>query len=129
MQFAHSEYSRGHMTRITAVDALIFLIGLALLVGPFVMGMYPGDLDVTAHVTVGALIAILAIFRVLVAYGSLWIEVPIFFLGLIALRFPAIMHMEWNSQYSTGHLVAGGLVMALSILSALLTLPVMKKPA
>jgi hypothetical protein len=122
-----SEYPKAHMTRVMGLDALIFIVGLATLVSPLLMGDYPADIDTTAHVALGALIAVLAVFRVLIAYGAVWIEVCLFFLGLIVLRMPAMTHMQWDPKYNTGHLVAGGAVMVLSVISAALTVPVLKQ--
>ena len=120
-------YPKGHITRTMALDGMIFLIGLAMLAGPFVSRTFPGSLDTTDHVALGALIATLAIFRVAVAYGSIWIEVVLFVLGLVTFCLPRILHMQWSPHYNTGHLVGGGLIMVLSVLSAALTWPVLKQ--
>ena len=120
------EYPRSHMTRTMILDGLIFLIGMALLATPVIGRFYPGDIDTTSHVGLGAGIATLAIFRVLLAYGSVWIEVALFFLGLVAAMMPVIMVKSWNHDYTFAHHVAGFGIMILSVISGLLTLAAAK---
>ena len=126
-----SEYPRSHMTRTMLLDGLIVVIGLFMLSMPFIgyfvhhdPHFYPADVDTTSHVALGALIATLAVFRVLVAYGSLWVEVCLFVLGLLVFSLPRIMVMQWHHEYNTTHMLAGGAVMALSVISGLMTIPV-----
>ena len=126
-QMAEPVYSKSHIMKIMGLDALTCIIGLVLAASPFAMRHYPGDIDTTVHVALGALIATPAAFRMLVAYGSLWVEVVLFFLGLIVLRLPAMMNMQWDGQYRTAHLAAGAAIMVLSVISLLLTIPVLKK--
>lgn len=118
------QYPKSHITRIMAIDGLVLVIGLALIATPFVKHFFPGDVDTTVHVALGALIAVLSFFRLALGYGSIWIDFCLFWLGLIVLRLPVIMHMQWNSGYNTAHLAAGGIVMAVAVLAAILTIPV-----
>ena len=60
-------YPKSHIRRIMALDSLIALLGLTLLLSPFANHAFPGDIDTTAHVALGALIATIAIFRALLA--------------------------------------------------------------
>jgi len=115
--------------KIMILDGLIFLGGLMCLATPVIHGMFPGDIDTTAHVALGALICVLAAFRVLLGYGAAWMEIPIFAFSLIAFMMPRIMHMQWEGHYNHGHMVVGGLMMVLSAISLLVTVPVIKKPA
>jgi len=120
------EYPRSHVTRTMILDGLIFLIGLALLATPLIGHFYPGDIDTSSHVALGAAIATLAVFRVLLAYGSVWVEVILFFLGLIAMSMPAIMHKSWMHDYTLAHHLGGIGIMLLSVISGLLTLAAAK---
>ena len=122
-----NEYSKGHMMRIMGLDAIVCILGLVLAVTPLIRHNFPADIDTTAHVTVGMLVATLAAFRVLLAYGSIWIDIVLIAFGVLALRMPAIMHMQWNAEYSTLHLVCGGGIVALSVLALILTVPVINK--
>jgi hypothetical protein len=117
-------YPRSHVTMIMGLNALSFLVGLALLVGPFVTGFYPGDIDTTVHAAVGALIATLAVFRMLLGYGSIWLDVVLIALGAITFLLPTFMHMRWNAHYNMGHMVGGGIVVAVAVISLLITIPV-----
>ncbi|HEY4330007.1 MAG TPA: hypothetical protein VGN88_09745 [Phycisphaerae bacterium] len=127
-QFLQSHnYPKSHVLKIKALDGIIFVIGLAMGVGPFALRTLPGSPETTAHVTLGALIAVFSVFRVLVAYGSFWIEVPLFFLGLIILCLPLIFHMQWNAPYNTAHLAGGGIIMACALISAVITVPVINR--
>jgi hypothetical protein len=112
--------------KVMALDSLSAIIGLVLLVWPFVERTFPGDIDTTAHVALGALIATAAVFRVLVAYGSLWLEVVLGALGIITWCMPRVQHMAWNPRYATVHVVAGGLIVALALISGAITVPVLK---
>src|SRR3954466_15529284 len=82
-----TRYPHSHVLRTMALDGLIFIIGASLALSPFLFyylrrdpHFFPGDIDTTSHVALGALIGTLAIFRVAVAYGSLWVEIVLFFL-------------------------------------------------
>ena len=119
-------YPKSHIMKIKALDGIIFLVGMALAAGPFAMRTLPGSPETTSHVTLGALIALLSVFRVLLAYGSYWIEVCLLLLGLITFCMPIIRHMHWNAQYTTAHFAAGGIIMACALISALVTIPVIK---
>ncbi len=123
------DYPKSHVVKIMGLDMLIFLIGLLLAAGPFAEQKFPGDFDTTVHVAVGALVAVLAIFRVLVAYGSIWIDIVLIAFGVITMSLPRIQHMMWNPQYNMAHLAAGGAIIVLSLGSLFLTLPVIKKLA
>jgi hypothetical protein len=130
-----TEYPRRLVAPIMGLDGLIFLIGLAVLVSPFLMGYFPdayptsvpGSQETTIHAALGAGIATLAVFRATLAYGSAWVELLNFVLGLITLSMPRIMSMQWNDGYSRGHLLAGGAIMALSMVSGLITIVAMRK--
>ncbi len=117
-------YPKGHVTRIMALNSISFIIGLAVAAAPFVKHFFPGDVDTTAHVAVGMLIVVLAIFRVLLGYGSTWIDFCLFWLGLIVFQFPSIMHMHWDSAYTGAHMAGGGIVMVIALISFVMTLPV-----
>jgi hypothetical protein len=123
------EYPKSHVVKIMGLDMLIFLIGVLLAVGPFVERKFPGDFDTTVHIAVGALVAVLAIFRVLVGYGSIWIDVCLIAFGVITAALPKIQHMLWNQQYSVAHWVAGGVIIVFSLIAMMLTIPVIKKIA
>jgi hypothetical protein len=120
-------YPKSHIRRIMALDSLIALLGLALLASPFANHAFPGDIDTTVHVALGALIATLAAFRALLAYGGLWLECLLFIGGLLAFLMPRIQHMQWNHRYNTAHLAIGGLIMLLALLSAAFTVPQLRK--
>lgn len=126
-QFVDEVYPKSHILKVKAIDTLIAIIGLALAVSPFVEHAFPGDIDTTAHVAVGTLIFACGVFRAGIAYGSIWLEVVIFALGLIALCMPRMQHMQWNEKYNLAHLAAGGLCMLLAVVSGAITVPVLKK--
>jgi cytochrome b561 len=94
---------------------------------PFARGWYPGAFDTTLHVTLGTLIATLAAFRVLLAYGSSWVEIVLIALGVLVMRLPHFNHMEWNARYTTFHMAAGAIVIVIGIISGLITTIEMKK--
>ena len=111
------EYPKGHMTRIMAIDGLVTVIGLALVAFPFVTHIFPGDVDTTVHVALGALIVILSVFRAALGYGAIWIDFCLF-------QLPSIMHMHWSGRYTGFNMAAGGIVMAVAIIACILTIPV-----
>ena len=123
------EYPAPHITRIKILDSLIFLAGLFILAYPAIHNFYPGDIDTTVHVALGCLITVCAAFRVLVAYGSAWLEIVLIVLGLITYRLPHFMHMQWNDHYALAHLIAGVAIIALALISALLTFSQLRKLA
>jgi len=125
--YVEIEYPKSHMMKIMGLDMIIFLIGLLLAASPFAARAFPGDIDTTSHVGLGALIATLAIFRVLVAYGSIWIDIVLIAFGLITLSMPRIMHMMYDARYNTAHLVLGAIIIVFSLISMFLTLPVIKQ--
>ncbi|HVT79776.1 MAG TPA: hypothetical protein VHM90_03895 [Phycisphaerae bacterium] len=125
--YVEIEYPKSHMMKIMGLDMIIFLIGLLLAASPFATRAFPGDIDTTSHVALGALIAVLAIFRVLVAYGSIWIDIVLIAFGVITLSMPRIMHMMYDGTYNTAHLVLGAVIIVFSLISMFLTLPVMKQ--
>ena|ERR1035437_952623 len=116
-----NEYPAGYIVRIKIIDFLAFLIGLALLAIPAIHRFFPGDIDTSVHVAMGALVAVCAIFRVMVAWGSLWLEIVLAFLGFLTMRLPAFMHMQYDPHYNTVHLALGCLLMALAVISGLMT--------
>jgi len=120
------QYPQSHITKVMVLDGLIFLCGLMALATPLIHGFYPADIETTSHVALGALICVLSVFRVLLAYGAAWMELPIFALGLIVFMMPRIMHMRWEEHYNHGHLIFGGAVMVLAVISALVTIPQIK---
>jgi hypothetical protein len=120
-------YPQSHMVKVMILDGLIFCAGLMALATPIIHGFFPGDVDTTAHVAIGALVCLLAAFRVLLAYGAAWMEPPLFVLGLITVCLPRIMHMRWDEQYAMGHYIFGGAIMALAVISVLLTIPAARK--
>ena len=71
-----------------------------------------------------ALIATLAVFRMLLGYGSIWLDVVLIALGAITFLLPTFMHMRWNAHYNMGHMVGGGIVVAVAVISLLITIPV-----
>jgi hypothetical protein len=127
MQAPDKVYPKGHVTLMMGLNMVTFLIGLMLAASPFAERAYPGDIDTTAHVALGSLIAALAIFRVLVAYGSIWIDVVLMAFGVLTFCMPRIQHMVWNGRYNMVHMVAGGLVILVAVASLFLTLPVIRK--
>lgn len=128
MQFAVPPvYRKSYVSVIMALNGVTALLGLALLGGVFFWAGTPGDYDVTLHVTFGALIATLGIFQVLLGWGDIWPEVLLFVFGLFAFLLPNWMHQTSNAPYATGHYVAGGVIMAFSVISALLTIVEVKK--
>ena len=122
-----NEYPAGYMNRIKAVDALIFLAGLTILATPAIFHFYPGAIDTSVHITIGALVAVPAIFRVLVAYGSAWLEVVMFVLGFFTFMLPKWMHMSYDPKYNTLHLALGIAIMVLCAISAIMTFAELKK--
>ena len=129
-QIPPPEYPRGYVTRIMAIDAVTTLIGLFIAVMPFALGWYPGAFDTTVHVTLGVLIAALGAFRVLLAYGSVWLEIVLIPLGILVLRLPHFMHHEgWDPKYTDTHIAAGAIVIIAAIISGLMTMVEMKKTA
>jgi hypothetical protein len=130
LQVPAPDYPRGYVTRIMAIDAIITLVGLFIAAMPFAMGWYPGAFDTTVHVAVGVLIATLGAFRVLLAYGSSWVEIVLIPLGIIVLRLPHFMHHEgWDPKYTNTHVAAGAIVIIAAIISGLMTTIEMKKTA
>ena len=103
-----TEFSRGYVVRIMALDTLSTIVGLAVWLAPFALGWYPGGFTTTLHVTFGALITTLAAFRVMLAYRSAWVEIVLFVLGLFVILLPHWLHMTWNATYATAHCVGGG---------------------
>src|SRR5690242_9688809 len=127
MPFMEHTYTKSHMTKVMGLDTLTCITGLLLAVSPFAMHNFPADIDTTAHVALGMLIAAPAAFRVLVAYSSLWVEVVEMALAVIVLSLPTIMHQHWDPKYTNAHYAAGGAILVLSLISLVVTLPVTKK--
>jgi hypothetical protein len=123
------QYPKSHIHRIAALHSLIALLGLALFAWPFVTHTFPGSGDATNHVTLGTLIAVAAIFRAFLGYGSFWLDIPVFAMGLIALGLPHFTHMQWNHPYQVAHHAAGIAICLLSTLAAALTIPLVRSPA
>jgi hypothetical protein len=129
-----SAFSRGYVVRIMALDMITTIIGLAVWLSPFAIGyhramgeFYPGGYDTMLHVTFGALITVLGAFRVMLAYRSFWVEIVLIPLGLFVLLLPKWMHMQWDPTYNTAHLVGGGVVIAVAVISGLMTIVENKK--
>jgi hypothetical protein len=122
-----TEYPMGYVIRVALLDLVITAIGVGLVLTPVALGFLPGAFDTTVHVALGALIATLGLFRVLLAHGSAWVEIVLIALGVLVLRLPHFMHMEWNDKYTMGHMGAGGVVIVLAIISGLMTWAHMKK--
>jgi hypothetical protein len=120
-------YSSGYVMRIMALDAITTIIGLSVWVAPFALGWYPGGFTTTLHVALGALITTLGAFRVLLAYRSEWVEIVLLVLGLFVFLLPHWLHMEWNGNYTTAHRIGGGVVMAVAVISGLMTIMENKK--
>jgi heme/copper-type cytochrome/quinol oxidase subunit 4 len=116
-----------YVLRIAFTDGIITVIGLCIWFTPLFAGFYPGGFNTTLHVTFGAIVTALAFFRVSLAYLSAWMEVPIIVLGLLILRLPAFLHMEWNAKYTMAHVAAGGAIVVLALISGLMTLIQHKK--
>jgi heme/copper-type cytochrome/quinol oxidase subunit 4 len=116
-----------YVIRIAFVDAIITVIGLSIWLTPLFAGFYPGAFDTTVHVALGALITALSFFRVTLAYLSAWVEIVLIALGILVLRIPHFMHMEWNSKYTMGHMAAGGAIIVLAAISGLMTWVQLKK--
>ena len=68
----------------------------------------------------------LSIFRATLAYGSIWIDVCLIAFGVIVLSMPTIMHMRWHGHYNTGHILHGGIIIVCSLISMILTIPVLR---
>jgi hypothetical protein len=119
-------YPKSHILRIAALDSLAALLGLAIFAWPFVHHNFLGSGDTTSHVALGALIVTAATFRALLAYGALWLEIPLFAMGLITASLPHFACLQWNRPYLAFHLAVGIALCGLSALSAALTLPVLK---
>jgi hypothetical protein len=117
----------GYVMKIAFLDAIITVIGLGIWFLPAVAGFYPGAFDTMVHVTLGALITILGFFRMALGHLSAWMEIVLIFLGLLVMRLPHFMSMEWNAKYNMGHLAAGGAVVVLAIISGLITAVAGKK--
>jgi hypothetical protein len=117
-------YPRTHVLTIAALNMLGVVIGLALAIGPFIKHYFPGSFETTVHIALGGLIFVCALFRAVLGYGSIWLDVCLAGMGLIVLMLPKTMHMQWNAGYTTAHLIAGGVVMAVAVLSLILTIPV-----
>jgi hypothetical protein len=115
------EYPPAYVLKIKALDTIIFLAGLAVLAAPIIFRFFPGDLDTTVHATFGAMITTCAVFRILVAYGSAWLEIVLCALGLLTFLLPKFMHMSHDNMYNTFHMLAGGIIILLSLVSAVFT--------
>jgi hypothetical protein len=116
-----------YVLRIAFADAIITVIGLCIWLTPVFAGFYPGAFDTTVHVTLGALVTALAFFRVTLGYLSAWIEIVLIVLGLLILRIPHFMNMEWNSKYTMGHVSAGAAIIILAVISGLMTFVQLRK--
>lgn len=127
MQAPDVEYPKSHVVKMMGLNMVTVLIGLILAASPFIERAYPGDIDTTAHAGLGLLIATLAIFRVLVAYGSIWIDIVLIAFGVLTFCMPRIQDQVWNGRYNMAHMVAGGIVILVAVASLFLTLPVIKK--
>jgi hypothetical protein len=120
--FGDREYRRSYALRILILDGIMSFIGLGLVLLVFTWARTPGDYEVTLHVTFGALICTLALFRAIMGYGDFWPEVVLFVLGFFVVMLPHWLSMQWDPRYANGHYVAGGIVMVFSVISALMTI-------
>jgi hypothetical protein len=75
----------------------------------------------------GTLVAVLAFFRLAIAFGSVWVDVVLAALGLITFMLPENMHMQWNANFTLGHRVAGGVIIAIAVVSFVLTKAALSK--
>jgi hypothetical protein len=116
-----NEFPPSHILITKILDGILFLAGLFVLAIPAVHHFSPGDIDTSVHIALGSLIAICAIFRVLVAYGSAWLDIVLFVLGTLVFLLPHFMHMKYDPHYHTVHTILGALIMLLSALSAVFT--------
>jgi hypothetical protein len=124
MELIDKTYPRTHVLAIATLNMLSVVVGLGMLLGPFLKHYYPGSFETTVHVALGGLIFIVAIFRAALGYGAIWMDVVLAAMGLIVFMLPTTMHMRWNGSYTMAHWVAGGVVMAVAVISALMTIPV-----
>ena len=120
-------YPKSHVTMIMGLNALSFLVGLGVLAAPFARGLLLGSFETTVSVALGALIATLAVFRMLLGYGAIWIDILLAAFGVLIFLKPTYMHMHWNASYTTAHYVGGAILLGVAIVSALMTMPVLKK--
>lgn len=127
--YGSRHYRRAYSSIILVLDGITTLIGLGVLFLVFTWATTPGDYEVTLHVTFGALIATLGFFRAVMGYGDWWPEVPLFVLGLFVFLLPHWFSMGWDPRYTNAHLAAGGAVMAISVISAIITIIENKRTA
>ena len=113
--------------RIAFLAALNVLIGLATLAFPFLHGYGFSDGQTTTHVTLGALLTVLALFRLLLAYQYAWVDFLCAFLGLLILTLPWTTPNAWNPQYLTQHVAGGGAAVLFSLIGAVVTLAAPRK--
>ncbi len=119
--FGSRDYRRSYRATIMIIDGIMTITGLLVLGLVFTWAKTPGDYEVTLHVTFGALIATLSFFRASMGYGAAWPEFVLFVLGLFVFLLPTWIHMLWDGKYTTAHWTAGGIVMVLSVISAIIT--------
>lgn len=120
-------YPKSHMMMIGGLNMLSVLVGLALFAAPFALRWYPGSVDTTVHVSIGALIATAALFRAALGYGSIWLDVVLVAFGVITFMLPKWMHMQWNAGYTTAHMIGGGIVVVVAVVSLIATIPVNRR--
>jgi hypothetical protein len=122
-------YPKSHVMMIMGLNIITFVIGLALMGAPFAKGWFPGDIDTTTHVGFGALIATLAIFRALLGYGSIWLDIVLIALGVFVFMLPKIMHKQYPevAAYNFAHIAGGLIIVAVAVVSMLATLPVIRR--
>jgi hypothetical protein len=121
------EYPKSHVMTIAALNALPVIIGLAIVAAPFVRGVLPGSFETTVSAGLGALIFALALFRAALGYVAIWLDVLLIALGVLIFTKPTYMHMHWDAKYTTAHMVGGGIIIAVAVISALITIPVAKR--
>jgi|GEM_PF-3187184 len=115
------ELPKGRELVVFSIDMISVIVGLTLVVYPFLSGMYFGSSLMTYHTAMGLLIAALAFLRGNLPVGSAWVEIVIFACGAFVAATPWFWHLTWNSNAMAGYIGAGAAVMIASVLSAILT--------
>lgn len=115
------ELPKGRELVIFAIDMISVIIGLLVAVYPFLAGMPFGGSEMTYHVAMGLMLFAFAFLRGNLPVGSAWVEIVNAAIGLFIALTPFFYYMTWNKGYTTGHVAAGVIVIAASILSAVLT--------
>jgi hypothetical protein len=104
-----------------AASTAVLVAGLWLIVSPFALGRPRGALVTTMNVTFGALIMILAYFRVLLAYRQPWVSWINVAFGILVLASPWIMGFPPTPLIQWHHVIVGLIVIVFATGSALLS--------